>query len=363
MSRKKSSRKAMKRYQFPQDFPSDYPKPGTDGRMSNEALVLYLLQNAKSVMPLGDGGDGMWRGIVEVGPEAACKFLDGPNSGNRKLRLPALRLLIADMRAGKFLNATHDAIVVDWHGMVVNGQHRLVAINESGVTVTLEIHIGVDPKTNLHIDQGSRRTIPDGLHYEKVECSFGYGKAVARSRAYDTVGREIKTVGSNGEQTRVVGERVPLMEMVNSAVTQLNGNGTPLPDCEQPCRFSGSHAAFMLGFELFPGLVPKIAHILGSGEYTQNSQYGMFQQYIISTSGGKTKAGCVQMQESFAAAVGLFCCVANNSVPATRAGIKATESQLEKFRAGEALPRKKNDIDYSPKSDQDEQDELLTVEE
>ena len=111
-------------------------------------------------------GSHSWRACVaSVTPDAARRLLDG-NTGNRRLRRATVARYAATMAAGNWLPST-EAIVIGTSGRLLNGQHRLSAIIESGVTVELLIIAGVPDETFKVIDRGVPRSASDALKIDK----------------------------------------------------------------------------------------------------------------------------------------------------------------------------------------------------
>jgi len=98
-----------------------------------------------------------------VGPERAKELLGGMLK-NRKLRPVRVAQFAADMRADRW-KLTGEAIKLTSDGVVIDGEHRLRAIIESGATVeTLVIH-GVDVADRIVMDTGTTRTLADHLRF------------------------------------------------------------------------------------------------------------------------------------------------------------------------------------------------------
>lgn len=107
--------------------------------------------------------------LILVTPELAEKFLRA-NSGNyRAMRNPHKRRMVSDMLSGdwSFTNAT---IAFDTDGNLVDGQHRLDAIVESGMSNWFLIVNGmpVGSKDNPATDTGARRSVATHLHNQGV---------------------------------------------------------------------------------------------------------------------------------------------------------------------------------------------------
>ena len=97
--------------------------------------------------------------IVHVTPEMAEKFLER-NTRNRKLRQSVVNKYAADMRAGRWMVGP-DAIAFDVNGAIINGQHRLWAVFESGMTVPMVVMTGLEPGVVAVLDDHLKRNMAD----------------------------------------------------------------------------------------------------------------------------------------------------------------------------------------------------------
>lgn len=98
-----------------------------------------------------------------IGPERAAKYLDTMN-GNRSVRQSHVDFLTAQMKTDKW-RKTHQGIAFDKEGRLVDGQHRMWAVVESGVTVTIMVTRGIDPEDIPAMDGGIVRNYDDSAHY------------------------------------------------------------------------------------------------------------------------------------------------------------------------------------------------------
>ncbi len=97
--------------------------------------------------------------VVLVSPAMAEYWLQS-NTFNRKVRKSRVRLYARDMAAGRWLfNPQGIEFAVD--GTLINGQHRLMAIVQSGVTVQMVVWFNVPPSTRQVIDIGGGRSLAD----------------------------------------------------------------------------------------------------------------------------------------------------------------------------------------------------------
>jgi hypothetical protein len=97
--------------------------------------------------------------LYNVTPELATFWLER-NTRNRKLRQSVVNKYAADMRNGRWL-VTGDAIAFDTHDAIVNGQHRLYAVFESGVTVQMHVAFNLDPDVVAVLDDHLKRNMAD----------------------------------------------------------------------------------------------------------------------------------------------------------------------------------------------------------
>jgi|3_EtaG_2_1085321.scaffolds.fasta_scaffold30377_2 hypothetical protein len=97
--------------------------------------------------------------VVRVTPKLAEKWL-GKNTHNRRVRARYVQDLARDMTAGKWV-FNGDSIRFAKDGALMDGQHRLMAIVESGVTVKCHVVYGLDYAVMPSIDTGRVRTAAD----------------------------------------------------------------------------------------------------------------------------------------------------------------------------------------------------------
>lgn len=99
--------------------------------------------------------------VMRITPQMAGELVKN-RLPNRPVSKARVRTLIEDMRAGRWkLNA--ESIILDHDGRLLDGQHRLFACLESGITITALVAIGVAPDAAMSIDQGARKNGADML--------------------------------------------------------------------------------------------------------------------------------------------------------------------------------------------------------
>ncbi|EIP99475.1 hypothetical protein OpiT1DRAFT_03993 [Opitutaceae bacterium TAV1] len=99
--------------------------------------------------------------IATVTPETASEWLKR-NEGNRRLSPVHVKRLAQEMRAGRWALG-NDAITFDANGRLVNGQHRLTAVRESGMAAQFAVLRGVSPSARDVMDMGHKRSLGDML--------------------------------------------------------------------------------------------------------------------------------------------------------------------------------------------------------
>lgn len=104
--------------------------------------------------------------LETVTPEAAAELLER-NKTNRHLNLTTVRSYAKDIVAGRW-DTNGEAIIIDWNGNLLNGQHRCWAIIESDTPLQTMVTRGVDPKTFRTIDSGRKRTAADVLGMQGI---------------------------------------------------------------------------------------------------------------------------------------------------------------------------------------------------
>lgn len=101
--------------------------------------------------------------IEEITPEIAAEMLKD-NRSNRKLRPTVWRRFMRDMITSSWDMGT-GMIVFDKDGRLIDGQHRLTAVVESGVTIQSVVLRGVESEAQLNIDAGFKRQLKDHLEW------------------------------------------------------------------------------------------------------------------------------------------------------------------------------------------------------
>ena len=99
--------------------------------------------------------------FMHVTPEIAARWLKR-NTRNRTVRPQTVGRYARDMRAGKW-HLDGSPIKFGPDGALLDGQHRLAAVVESGVTILTAVAAGIDPAAQAVMDTGRGRTAADAL--------------------------------------------------------------------------------------------------------------------------------------------------------------------------------------------------------
>ncbi|HET6915311.1 MAG TPA: hypothetical protein VFH56_04410 [Acidimicrobiales bacterium] len=102
--------------------------------------------------------------FVEVTPRLAEEWLAG-NTVNRKVRPDAVNQYAADMIAGRW-TISESAICFSPDGELLNGQHRLRAVIQSGATICMLVMRNVPIESMSNMDAGRKRTTADALGFD-----------------------------------------------------------------------------------------------------------------------------------------------------------------------------------------------------
>ena len=99
--------------------------------------------------------------VVSVTPSMAALWL-AANKQNRGVSKSALAAYVKDMQEGRWL-FTGEPISFDADGHLLNGQHRLTAIIQSGVTLPFLVVRGLASEAQDAMDKGRKRSVSDQL--------------------------------------------------------------------------------------------------------------------------------------------------------------------------------------------------------
>jgi hypothetical protein len=198
--------------------------------------------------------------LTTVTPRMASEMLKS-NTSNRKIRMAHVNRLKTEILAGRWL-ITHQGIAFADDDSLIDGQHRLMAIEASGKSVQIMVSHGV-PKfhngdINLNtmdvIDCGKARSTADQLHLlhgvKNVNITVGALNMI--SKQFLNVGKFLGSlsVGQANEMLELYGDGIgAIMEKVVGKIS----------------RRSAIIAALAVGYRIAPEPAVKFADQLTSG--------------------------------------------------------------------------------------------------
>lgn len=152
-----------------------------------------------------------------ITPEVATKILeDSKDIRNRAVSDGHVKWLADQMKAGKWI-LNGEAIILDDEGQLIDGQHRLWAVVNSGVTITTMVTRGADRKGFATIDTGAARTLANVLGIVGEKYAAAVAAALSWTYRHD-LGKmftSAKTVGFSHQIGLTLIKKYP--EIRNSA--------------------------------------------------------------------------------------------------------------------------------------------------
>ncbi len=156
-----------------------------------------------------------------VTPETASKILEN-NTVNRKAKPSMVAFLSEEMRSGRFIY-NGESIIISETNKLLDGQHRLMGIIQSGIPCYLNIEYGVSDLAMHTIDTGSARTAADVFHINNIENSSTVSCSIrlileefgTRSR----VGDDKRNGGRKGTKIKI--SHTEILDFYNRNITQI----------------------------------------------------------------------------------------------------------------------------------------------
>lgn len=103
--------------------------------------------------------------LETITPKRAQEWLDRHNQGNRPLNRRHVSMLASDM-GRKQWRLTHEPIAFEVGGRLIDGQHRLSAIVQSGLSQKMYVARDVAEGSQLFIDNGRKRSLADAAAFD-----------------------------------------------------------------------------------------------------------------------------------------------------------------------------------------------------
>lgn len=114
---------------------------------------------------------------ISVSPSLAAAWLKF-NNNNRPLSTSHVSEYVGRMRRGEWV-MNGQAIIFTSQGDLGDGQHRLAAVVQSGITIDFDVRFGISPTAFATIDDGKKRTAADVFSIEQIPNYTNAAAAVA----------------------------------------------------------------------------------------------------------------------------------------------------------------------------------------
>lgn len=135
-----------------------------------------------------------------ITPQVAASYLEHNNT-NRRLRMEVVRRYMGDMQTGNWVPG-HSMVVFYDDGELADGQHRLKAIELSGIAQSVYVRRGANRIDFLKGGEGVPRTVVDGAKIAGIDLKVS-ARHFAISRTIET-GQVASAAWSNAEKLRVL---------------------------------------------------------------------------------------------------------------------------------------------------------------
>lgn len=117
--------------------------------------------------------------VVTITPKMASEWLETRNSCNRRISNKHVKMLSRAMTQGRW-RLTHQGIAFDERGMLIDGQHRLLASVDSNVAVQILVTFCASFEDMLVCDRSRVRSAKDALRIQSGRENGALRAAVIR---------------------------------------------------------------------------------------------------------------------------------------------------------------------------------------
>lgn len=156
--------------------------------------------------------------VETITPELATKYL-GHNTRNRNLRARVVLAYAADMANGDW-RWNGEGIKFGTDGTLLDGQHRLAAIVQSGTSVPMLVVRDLPNETQETIDGGVKRTFADVLNLRGEKNYVGLAATIRAITSYETGAAGTGDTGrkfTNAQLIRTLEKHPWIREGINTA--------------------------------------------------------------------------------------------------------------------------------------------------
>ena len=115
---------------------------------------------------------------VKLTPDLAKVWLDTMPDYQRSSSALVVAEYAKDMIDGRWVEGTGDTIRFNKQGQMIDGQHRCLAVIESGVSIYVTIIEGLDDEVYLVLDKGRKRTVADSIGGKNANARAAIAKTI-----------------------------------------------------------------------------------------------------------------------------------------------------------------------------------------
>jgi hypothetical protein len=164
--------------------------------------------------------------LIDVTPELAREWL-GFNVHNRRLRSRMVNTFASDMRAGDW-QFNGETIKFAKDGTLLDGQHRLAAIAESGATVKVLVIRNLPRTAQDTVDGGARRQFADVLQLRGERSALALAALVRKVTLWEAGARRRGDyVPTNAQMLQTLDKHPDLRDIALGALRISHGCGLP----------------------------------------------------------------------------------------------------------------------------------------
>jgi hypothetical protein len=151
---------------------------GNNQQTENENETEVLTLSPVDIESLPEPVAGYTTVTKLITPELAQKWLTERNINNRSMKKANLKFIKTQMVNGEFKSQNGQSIVFSVSGRLLDGQHRLQSMVETGKSYWFDIKTGVPDDYFTTIDNGTKRTTGDAFEVKGVKYAAGVSAAV-----------------------------------------------------------------------------------------------------------------------------------------------------------------------------------------
>jgi hypothetical protein len=162
--------------------------------------------------------------VRDITPDLARNWLDKTPLSQRKPDPKVVDGYASAMKRGEW-RLTHQGIAFDTNGFLIDGQHRLLAIEQAGVIVRIMVTYGLPKEYELAIDGGKLRSLRQHAKYHNKDYTTR-DFAIARFIEWGVSYEKFKKHCVTEDQFSLIEKYLPAIRFASQRVVR---RGKPLP--------------------------------------------------------------------------------------------------------------------------------------